>query len=150
MDERLVLHLEDGMQFLQQREEGYELIFIDLHDAHGMAPVVQDPEFFASCQQRLAPGGLLSINLWYGYRDEEERTVRGLLEDQFDGRILYLPVAGKRNCIALASRDALERDREVLEARAEEWRERSGLNLAVLLADLWRLNQRVFDAGTSQ
>jgi len=140
-DPRLEVHIEDGLRYLEQAEpDTWDLLLIDLHTADGMAPVVRHPGFFAACRRALTETGLLSINLWYGYRDDDERLVRDRLEEEFGRQVAYLPVAGKRNCIALASRTPLERDRAVVRQRAEAWKERTGLDLPALTDELWRRN----------
>jgi len=148
-DPRLQLHVDDGMRFLQEGEPGrWDLMFIDLHDSEGMAPVVRHPDFFAACRRGLSETGMLAINLWYGYRDDDERLVRDNLESHFPGRVVRLPVAGKRNCIALASPTPLERDRAVLGKRAAAWQARCGLDLPGLLDELWGHNpERLAEAA---
>lgn len=144
-DPRLQMHVDDGLRFLERGEPGiWDLMLVDLHDSDGMAPVVRHPAFFAACRRGMAETGVLAINLWYGYREDEENQVRANLEGEFhgQGQVAYLPVAGKRNCIALASPTPLERDRAVLGERAAAWQARCGLDLPGLLDDLWRHNSQ--------
>jgi len=141
-DPRLAIHIDDGLRFLERSEPGtWDLMLVDLHTADGMAPVVRHPDFFARCRRGLSEAGLLSINLWYGYRDDDERLVRDNLMKEFDGQVVFLPVAGKRNCIALASSAPLEAERAVLQERAEAWQARIGLDLPDLLDELWQRNR---------
>ena len=147
-DERLTVHLGDGYCFLEEADADsagslYDLVLVDLHNGDGMAPVVHRPEFWSLCRRRLSAAGVLSVNLWFGYREEEEVQARQHLEAEFPSGVFYLPVAGKRNCIALAFASAPEGDRRVLERRAAAWRDQCGVDLPALLDDLIRHNRRL-------
>lgn len=99
-DEHLHVHLEDGYDFLLRVPAAtYDLIFIDLHDAHGMAPVVNEEGFSESCRLALRAEGVAVHNLWYGVRPQQEMHLRRRLEKTFH-HLLRLPIAGKRNCVA--------------------------------------------------
>ena len=145
-DPRNTVHCEDGRDFLA-RHTGpssearcYDLIFADLHDSTGMAPVVRAPEFFPQCRQLLDDSGILATNLWYGYKKEEEEAVRQNLEAAFDPGPLYLPVAGKLNCIALAFATAPTTTANAVAQRAAQWQRRLGIDFPSLLVELTRFN----------
>lgn len=110
--ERLRLHCEDGFSFLERRPAGhYQLILVDAFDQQGMASSVYCREFFALCASRLAPGGILSLNLWSGDQQKMLR-VRRELDGCFE-KILALPVPNRGNVICLAgSRMPLEKIRQ--------------------------------------
>lgn len=138
--QHLQVHLGDGSQFMQQAPAApWDLLLLDLHTSDGMAPVVTDPGFLSACRQHTAPGGVLAANLWYGVDRVVERRVRHLLESHFD-QVLYLPVAGKLNCIALALPSRHRPTAAELESRADAWQQRTGLPLPDLLAQLLRRN----------
>ena len=140
-DRRLTIHVGDGLQFLEgPSADLYDLIAVDLHDSHGMAPVVRRSEFFPSCHNWLSENGILVINLWYGSNESEERTVRGNLLESFGGRVLYLPVAGKRNCIALAFGSSRNLDPAAALERARHWQRRAQIDFPALLSEIRRFN----------
>jgi spermidine synthase len=140
-DQRLSVHVEDALQFLEApRTDLYDLIAVDLHDSHGMAPVVQRTEFFPCCHNWLAADGMLVINLWYGSNESEERMVRDNLVEVFKGRVLYLPVAGKRNCIALIFGTSRDLDVAAARARARQWQQRTQIDFPALLSEMRRFN----------
>ena len=92
----------DAASFVQERGVGsYDLVLVDLHTPEGMAPVNGASGFVARCRQLLTAGGVLSINLWSGTDDAMIERVKVELESAFDGAVGYLPVAGKRNFVAL-------------------------------------------------
>lgn len=146
-DRCLSVHVGDGLRFLEGPEDPagpptdpYDLIAVDLHDSRGLAPVVQRSEFFPCCRARLAADGILSVNLWYGSCESEERLVRGNLVDTFEGRVLYLPVAGKRNCISLAFGSSRDLDLAAAGRRADQWQKRTKIDFPALLSELRRFN----------
>jgi spermidine synthase len=140
-DQRLSVHVGDGLQFLEgETTDPYDVIAADLHDSRGIAPVVLRPEFFPSCRARLAADGILTVNLWYGTCESEERLVRDHLLEAFGGRILYLPVAGKRNCISLAFGATRVLDLVAADRRARQWQKRTRIDFPDLLAELRRFN----------
>jgi spermidine synthase len=137
--ERLCVHLGDAGGFIGADDTPcWDLMLMDLHTSDGMAPVVVEQSFLPSCRARLLPGGVLAANLWYGVDRIVERRVRRLLEDAFE-RVCYLPVAGKRNCVALGL-TAPAPEAESLLGRARLWQDRTGVPLADLTSDLIRRN----------
>lgn len=144
--ERLAIHVADGRRYvLDYATAGpaatpYDLILVDLHGSHGMAPVVTEPDFLPACRQVMAADGVLSANLWFGVDEAQERRLRKHLAAIYE-QVLYLPVAGKRNCIAHGlSRSGLPA-RADMEHRAQDWLERADLPLPGLLDDLARHNR---------
>jgi len=136
-DARLHVHLEDGLVFLNQsKPELFDFIFVDLHDSAGMAPVVRRAAFFPACIRGLRPQGIVAINMWYGYREREEREVRRLLKLTFDDRLLFLPVAGKRNCVVLAFRSPPTIETGQVSKRAREWQRLTGIDFPDLAQQL--------------
>lgn len=141
-DSRLHIHLQDGLQFLNKsKPQQYDLIVVDLHDSTGMSPVVQRAEFFLACVRGLRPQGVVATNMWYGYREREEREVRRRLHAAFDDRLLFLPVAGKRNCVVLAFDQPPAIDHAQVRERAREWQCRTQIDFPDLVHQLARANK---------
>ena len=143
---RLNITVSDGLGFLlyQHFDDLYDLIVVDLHESHRMAPVVLKSDFFPACHACLEENGMLAINLWYGNDEQAEREVRSRLESIYPERVLYLPVAGKRNCIALAFDANFSDSRETLERRARHLRDKTGVAFPDLLLELYRHNPTCF------
>ncbi|HJP33433.1 MAG TPA: spermidine synthase [Candidatus Latescibacteria bacterium] len=139
MHDHLRVHIGDGNVYVQDASVPWDLVLLDLHTSDGMSPVMFDPEFLPACRRLTAAGGVLAANLWYGIDKVVERRVRQLLESCFE-QILYLPVAGKRNCIALGIPRRQLPTWSQIESRAADWQERAGLPLPELLPDLARRN----------
>lgn len=64
-DERMAVWTDDALAFLQkQTAPRYDILFLDLFVDQGSTPAhLKDRAFFAACRERLAPGGVLGLNL---------------------------------------------------------------------------------------
>ena len=142
---RLQIYNMDAAAFLHSDAPGfYDLVLVDIHDRDGMANAVGERSFFMACRQRLSARGILAVNLWSGAREEELRKVMNNLWYSFAQQVLRLPVAGKRNCIALAFKDALPQgQRKLLRRRAAELEADLHIEFPDLLRELERANPRV-------
>ncbi len=60
---KLRVLIEDGLQFVHETEEKFDLIVLDLNDPMGPAEPLYTTEFFQQCRQILAPGGALTLHL---------------------------------------------------------------------------------------
>jgi spermidine synthase len=111
LDKRLKIIVGDGAHVIQNRLEThaqrYSLTFIDAFDHEGMAPSICNETFFESCKTLLKPDGLLLVNLWGGMNNASFQQCAVWLSRLFDWRILFLPVRGKGNIIAICFNDAV-------------------------------------------
>jgi len=53
----------DGMKFVRETEERFDLIALDLNDPMGPAEALYSEEFFQQCRAALAPGGALTLHI---------------------------------------------------------------------------------------
>jgi len=60
---RLQLIIADGLKFVAETDEKYDLIVLDLPDPVGPAAVLYEAAFFAGCKRALAPGGVLTLHM---------------------------------------------------------------------------------------
>jgi spermidine synthase len=56
----------DALRWLQTeaRPASVQLLHVDLYDHEAAAPVLDDEAFYAACRRVLAPGGVMSVNLF--------------------------------------------------------------------------------------
>jgi spermidine synthase len=118
----------------------YDVIFVDAFLGNGIARTVCGMSFYGACRERLADGGVLSINLWNGdFIRAQEMLVD--IRDSFDGNVLQLPVEGKDNIIALATRGAkMKKQLRRLEQQAGELEKRTGVEFGLFLRHLRKNN----------
>ena len=141
-DARLTLNIQKAEEYLARQDIGpYDWLLIDLHNRDGMAPVLDQPDLFARCQQVLSERGVLAANLWTGDKEAYLARIGERLQSAFAGRVLFLPVAGKRNTVALAFNfvpPALD-DRSLLQS-ARQLQARYDIEFVDFLRDIMRYN----------
>ncbi len=62
-DPRLRVIVDDGMKFVRETDEKFDLIALDLNDPIGPAEALYSAEFFQMCRQALAPGGAMVLHI---------------------------------------------------------------------------------------
>lgn len=67
-DERFFAHAEDGLAFLEEGDDRYDLIVVDASDPVGPGTVLYSKRFYEAIRRRLAPGGAVTVqagSYWY-------------------------------------------------------------------------------------
>lgn len=132
---RLRVVIGDGAQYMLQDGPKFDAIFVDGFDEKGRAGVLDTLPFYQACRSRLSERGVLSVNLLGHSRGFTASTLR--IEDAFDGRSLVFPSCDSGNTIAFASDgEPIDVGFDVLLARANELKRRTGLNLLPTLPGL--------------
>lgn len=81
---RLQLHTEDGRSFLRGSERRWDAIFVDAYRQPYVPFHLATREFFALVRERLAPGGVVLVNVGHPERsDALERTLSTTMGDVF-------------------------------------------------------------------
>jgi spermidine synthase len=62
-DDRLQVHVEDGVEFIARIPHAYDYILLDAYDADAIPEALATAEFFRSVRAKLAPGGVAVANL---------------------------------------------------------------------------------------
>ncbi|HEX9435172.1 MAG TPA: polyamine aminopropyltransferase [Burkholderiales bacterium] len=60
---KLTVRIDDGMKYVRETHERYDLIALDLNDPVGPAAALYSMEFFQQLRTALAPGGALTLHL---------------------------------------------------------------------------------------
>lgn len=108
------IHLMDGRRFLRTTDERFDLLFLDAFGSSSIPFHLVTREAFALARSRLAPGGILMLNLEAkGWHDPIVNAVGATLGREF-AHVLALPIAEPPNrlgnVIVLASDRALDLD----------------------------------------
>jgi spermidine synthase len=127
-DPRLTLHVADGLAFVRDTAESFDLIVLDLTDPGGPSEPLYTADFYRRCARRLSPGGALTLHIASPVA-HPERIRAGLarLREAFPVVVPYLttiPLYGGLWMMACASDSldprtlsATEVDRRVRERR---------------------------------
>ncbi len=104
---RLRVLIEDGLRFVRETSERFDLIALDLNDPLGPAEALYSTEFFQQCRQALAPQGALVLHIGAPVaRPERVAELAQRLNGVF--RIvrpytMYIPLYGSQWAMAVCS-----------------------------------------------
>jgi spermidine synthase len=80
-DERLQVVHDDGARFLRERRGRYDLLLVDGYDETGIPEALASQQFYDDCRAALAPGGVMSGNLYCADRDRHVERLRRSFDD---------------------------------------------------------------------
>lgn len=118
-DERLQVIEMDAMEYVCNSEHHGTLtaLQVDLYDATARGPVLDTAEFYQACSDCLKADGVMTINL-FGDHPSFAKNMK-VLKYVF-GTVLCLPEVHDGNVVAIAFKERLKLDFDVLYRRAEE------------------------------
>lgn len=130
----------DGAEHMAQSGAAADVIMVDGYDAESHVEELATREFYGDCRTRLAPGGVLVVNLWGGDRQFNDMLKR--IEAVFPDGTLCLPARKPGNVIVFAFRDTPGPLRwEELNQRAAELAAPFGLEFPLFVAGLRTMNR---------
>lgn len=139
-DARFEVIIGDGAEYMTREDVRADVIMVDGYDAESHVEALATRQFYADCRARLAPGGVLVVNLWGG--DREFNDVLKRIEDAFPDGTLCLPARKLGNVIAFGFRDPPGPLRwEVLRTRAAELEAQYGMEFPQFVAGLHAMNR---------
>lgn len=147
-DKLLQMICADAGAWLRAQQLGglVQLLHVDLYDHEAAAPVLDDVDFYAHCRRMLAPGGVMSVNLFgrrSSYADSAAKVAAVFGTDQ----VWSLQPTREGNTALIAGRDVVVPAREVLQARAESIEKRFAA--IGLQASKWLRMVRPYRADTA-
>jgi spermidine synthase len=145
-DARLKLIIDDGGYYVKKAvkdtRQQYDLLFIDAFDHEAMSTSVDSLAFFDASRMLLRDHGIMVINLW-GSNSASFTQTASYLERCFDSRVLYLPVEGRANVIAIAFVQSRRYGTyQELLAESGHLAEQSGIEYPVFLKALKKNNSK--------
>lgn len=117
-DERLSVLEMDALDFVEDpaNHGAFDVLQTDLYDATARGPVLDTPEFYMACAACLAPGGMMTVNL-FGDHPSYARNIRAM-KHAF-GQVICLPEVHDGNVVALCFKERREIGLPALAARAD-------------------------------
>jgi spermidine synthase len=127
-DERLrVIEADAGHWVTQDAQlQSADALCVDLYDHEAAAPVLDDEDFYRACRGVLAPGGLMTVNL-FGRDASFARSAARVAAAFGASQVWQLAPTKEGNTVLVAGRDVVVPDRDTLAARAELIEDRFGL-----------------------
>ena len=104
---KLRVIIDDGMKFIRETKEKYDLIALDLNDPIGPAATLYSAEFFKQCREALSPEGLLTLHIGSPTAHPERVTelthrLRGIF-NIVRPYTMYIPLYGAQWALAVCS-----------------------------------------------
>jgi spermidine synthase len=127
-DQRLQVVQADAARWVLQDEhlQSADALCVDLYDHDAAAPVLDDEDFYRACRGVLAPGGLMTVNL-FGRDASFERSAERVAAAFGADQVWQLAPTKEGNTVLVAGREVLLPDRDTLAARADAIEDRYGL-----------------------
>lgn len=127
-DERLQVVQDDAARWVldDAHLQTVDALCVDLYDHEAAAPVLDDEDFYRACRGLLAPGGLMTVNL-FGRDSSFDRSAARVAAAFGADQVWQLAPTAEGNTILVAGRDVTPPDRDTLAARAEVIEARYGL-----------------------
>lgn len=139
-DDRLVVRVCDGAEFVAREGPAFGAILVDGYDGEAQVAELSSRAFYEDCGKRLDTGGVLVVNLWGSDRRFNENLQR--IEAAYPAGTLCLPAEKPGNVIVLAFRDRLQNPRwDELDRRAGELAARYGLEFDKFVRALRKMNR---------
>lgn len=113
-----------------------DLLWVDLYDHEAASPVLDSSAFYADCARLLAPGGVMSVNL-FGRDLSFERSLRRIVGAFAGHLVMSLQPTREGNTVVLAAKLPAWPPREALSERAAAVQHRFGLPARKWLR-MWR------------
>ena len=127
-DELLTVVQDDAARWTGRPEhrQTVEVLQVDLYDHEAAAPVLDDEAFYVACRGVLAPGGVMTVNL-FGRAASFERSSARIAAAFGADQVWQLAPTREGNIVVVAARGVEVPSREVLQSRAEAIESRYGL-----------------------
>lgn len=126
---RIHIEIADGLDFIQQTTETWDLVLIDGFDPEGHAGGLDTVPFYKAVHAHLSDCGIMSVNL-LGYTNKMFLQSVERIREAFAERVLSFPSCDSGNTIAFAaSGDTVQISLAELKQQASALKERTGLNL---------------------
>jgi spermidine synthase len=106
----LEVHNEDARPWLRQSEGGYDVIIVDAYRQPYIPFYLATREFFELARDRLAPGGMVIVNVGHPEDNDDLEQVLGATMAEAFPTVLRDPVEDT-NTLLIGSEDALSADR---------------------------------------
>jgi spermidine synthase len=125
-DTRLHVREMDALDFVMDpaNHGTVDALQVDLYDEEARGPVLDTPEFYQACADCLAPGGVMTANVFGDFINYDKNLQA--MEQAFDA-VVWLPEVHDANIVVIAFKNAPQIDFALLYERAAEIKRRYNL-----------------------
>jgi spermidine synthase len=155
-EERIEIHMGDGVAWINASKQKFDCIMVDGYDQNARFGALGTEAFYRDCRARLTKRGLLVLNLFgrsRGYRQQLDS-----LNEVFSGRVLALPPIesapgtndGGNAIVFAAVGETMAIDPQTLRESAVALEKLTGLKLARTLARLEHADNFMFSGNANK
>jgi spermidine synthase len=136
---------QDAVDFLRTTgSSGYHIAFLDIFGPGAMAPALFQAELYRGILDRLAPEGVLAVNLWDGDKSLFDQALEAVREAS-EGQVLQMQVKKRSNVILLVfPGDIPQKKIKKAQKNSPHYQQRYRLDFAHYLKRLRRTNRPSF------
>ena len=102
-DKRMEIINTDGVAYLNDHNESYDLIISDAFDESGLPDIFRSDDYYQLCFERLKRKGIFLINFWGS--DLKTKTYIKKIKKIFDNRVLFAAADNPGNIIVMAFKE---------------------------------------------
>lgn len=139
---RLNIHIADALHFVQGQAQpsSYDWIIVDAFTEQGLAESIHNSNFLPRCRELLTPTGILCLNIWTTHERSYQALLHQLQNSFAKEGIYQIPVRERGNSILMAMADPIQQNSDVLQKRAEELKQRFGIEFPTFINDIYQPN----------
>ena len=138
--ERLTIHIDDAVSFMESNKTKSDIIFSDLYNTQGMESRQIHHEYLKNCKNALNENGVLVLNIWYS-AIKSHADLKALLSIEFKNRLLSFKVESG-NTIVLAFKNSIPNiTRKELLDRGKMLQEKMNIPLERYAKLLWSMQR---------
>ena len=116
--DRLVIHVDDAVNYIKNTDIKNDIIFSDLYNSQGMEPKQVQSSYLQDCKNALAAHGVLVLNIWHTSPELREELDE-LLAFEFESRLLGFDVDSGNTIVLAFKNDIPLMSREELLAKGQ-------------------------------
>ena len=147
-DEHLQAFVEDGRDFIEASDGGYDVIILDSFDAESIPRHLSTLEFAQAVRRALSVDGIAVANVWgrssNPLYESMLLTYRAAFEDVY---VLDVPTAGSKLFVALPRQERMTRERLLERARQISLERRLGYDLCSTIAGVRNAAEETVRSG---
>ncbi len=118
-DETLKAYVQDGRQFIEERPNAYDMVFLDAFSSDSIPYPLATREFLESVRRAITPEGVVLADIWGPGSNRLYQSMVRTYQEVFD-ELYILDVQGSANRILIALPRKLRVTRDELARRAGE------------------------------
>lgn len=134
--ERLIIHIDDAVNYMKNSDMKSDIIFSDLYNSQGMEPKQVQSSYLRDCKNALNKQGVLVLNIWHTAL-KSRVELDELLKLEFENRLLSFDVKSGNTIVLAFKNDIPLIKREALFTKAKWLQEKMNIPMERYAKLLW-------------